>query len=71
MCSSFTVRQHIFQIIGWPCCKTLHPAVHGGILANRNKPQHLKELSKQRIDLIDMGNIINAIHCNKLFQTLM
>lgn len=34
--------------------KTLHPAVHGGILADRNKPQHLNELSEQHIDLIDM-----------------
>lgn len=34
--------------------KTLHPAVHGGILANRNKPEHLEQLSEQHIDLIDM-----------------
>lgn len=34
--------------------KTLHPAVHGGILADRNKPQHLAQLNEQQIDLIDM-----------------
>ncbi|AUJ52739.1 bifunctional phosphoribosylaminoimidazolecarboxamide formyltransferase/IMP cyclohydrolase [Staphylococcus hominis subsp. hominis] len=34
--------------------KTLHPAVHGGILADRNKPEHLEQLSEQQIDLIDM-----------------
>lgn len=34
--------------------KTLHPAVHGGILADRNKPKHLEQLSEQHIDLIDM-----------------
>ena len=34
--------------------KTLHPAVHGGILADRNKQQHLNEISEQQIDLIDM-----------------
>lgn len=34
--------------------KTLHPAVHGGILADRNKPEHLEQLSEQHIDLIDM-----------------
>lgn len=34
--------------------KTLHPAVHGGILADRNKPEHLEHLSEQHIDLIDM-----------------
>ena len=34
--------------------KTLHPAVYGGILADRNKPEHLEQLSEQHIDLIDM-----------------
>ena len=34
--------------------KTLHPAVHGGILADRNKPEHLAQLKEQHIDLIDM-----------------
>ncbi len=34
--------------------KTLHPAVHGGILAGRDKPEHLEQLSEQHIDLIDM-----------------
>ena len=34
--------------------KTLHPAIHGGILADRNKPEHLEQLSEQHIDLIDM-----------------
>ncbi len=34
--------------------KTLHPAVHGGILARRDLPQHLAELAKNRIEPIDM-----------------
>ena len=34
--------------------KTLHPAVHGGILAKRNLSQHLTELSKNHIEAIDM-----------------
>lgn len=34
--------------------KTLHPAVHGGILADRDKPEHLEQLKGQNIDLIDM-----------------
>ncbi|ARJ51514.1 bifunctional phosphoribosylaminoimidazolecarboxamide formyltransferase/IMP cyclohydrolase [Staphylococcus lutrae] len=34
--------------------KTLHPAVHGGILADRDKPEHLEQLNQQNIDLIDM-----------------
>ena len=27
--------------------KTLHPKIHGGILAKRNVPDHLKELKKK------------------------
>ena len=34
--------------------KTLHPAVHGGILADRDKSEHLDQLKEQDIDLIDM-----------------
>ncbi|MFW3532988.1 bifunctional phosphoribosylaminoimidazolecarboxamide formyltransferase/IMP cyclohydrolase [Staphylococcus caprae] len=34
--------------------KTLHPAVHGGILADRDKEAHLNQLREQHIDLIDM-----------------
>ena len=34
--------------------KTLHPAVHGGILARRDLPQHLAELAKNHSETIDM-----------------
>ncbi|MDS3989630.1 bifunctional phosphoribosylaminoimidazolecarboxamide formyltransferase/IMP cyclohydrolase [Staphylococcus capitis] len=34
--------------------KTLHPAVHGGVLADRDKQEHLDQLNEQHIDLIDM-----------------
>jgi phosphoribosylaminoimidazolecarboxamide formyltransferase/IMP cyclohydrolase len=34
--------------------KTLHPAVHGGILARRDLPQHLSEVSQHHIELIDI-----------------
>ncbi len=34
--------------------KTLHPAVHGGILARRDLPQHLSQLTQNHIELIDM-----------------
>lgn len=34
--------------------KTLHPAIHGGILAKRNLPQHLDELAQNQIQTIDM-----------------
>jgi phosphoribosylaminoimidazolecarboxamide formyltransferase/IMP cyclohydrolase len=34
--------------------KTLHPAVHGGILARRDDPQHLQELEAHGIAAIDL-----------------
>ena len=34
--------------------KTLHPKIHGGILAKRNVSKHLKELKKNKINLIDL-----------------
>jgi phosphoribosylaminoimidazolecarboxamide formyltransferase/IMP cyclohydrolase len=34
--------------------KTLHPAIHGGILARRDDPSHLSQLSEQKIAPIDM-----------------
>jgi len=34
--------------------KTLHPAVHGGILAKRDLPQHLAELAQSHIETIDI-----------------
>lgn len=34
--------------------KTLHPAVHGGLLAKRNLPEHMQELEKNNIQPIDM-----------------
>ena len=34
--------------------KTLHPAVHGGILARRDLPQHLSQLAQHHIELIDI-----------------
>src|SRR5687768_18195382 len=39
--------------------KTLHPKVHGGILADRSKPEHLDDLRAQDIEPIDLvvGNL--------------
>jgi len=34
--------------------KTLHPKIHGGILANRNEPSHLADLEANGIDPIDL-----------------
>jgi phosphoribosylaminoimidazolecarboxamide formyltransferase / IMP cyclohydrolase len=34
--------------------KTLHPRIHGGILARRDKPEHLASLAEHGIPLIDL-----------------
>lgn len=34
--------------------KTLHPAIHGGLLARRDLPEHLAALKEHNIDLIDL-----------------
>ena len=34
--------------------KTLHPKIHGGILANRQLPSHIEQLAAQDIDAIDL-----------------
>jgi phosphoribosylaminoimidazolecarboxamide formyltransferase/IMP cyclohydrolase len=34
--------------------KTLHPAVHGGLLARRDVPDHMREVAEQKIPLIDL-----------------
>ncbi len=34
--------------------KTLHPAIHGGILADRSVPEHLADLKRQGIEPIDL-----------------
>src|SRR5678810_1112705 len=34
--------------------KTLHPTIHGGLLARRDKPAHMAALTQHRIDTIDL-----------------
>lgn len=34
--------------------KTLHPKIHGGLLARRDKPDHMAAAEKQGIDMIDL-----------------
>ncbi len=34
--------------------KTLHPKIHGGLLALRDNPEHMKAVKEHGIDLIDM-----------------
>jgi phosphoribosylaminoimidazolecarboxamide formyltransferase/IMP cyclohydrolase len=49
----------ISDITGFPECldgrvKTLHPAVHGGILAMRDKKEHMKQIADLGIETIDI-----------------
>ena len=49
----------VSEITGFPeildgRVKTLHPMVHGGILARRNLPAHMEELAKNKIATIDL-----------------
>ncbi|MDD4564046.1 MAG: bifunctional phosphoribosylaminoimidazolecarboxamide formyltransferase/IMP cyclohydrolase [Eubacteriales bacterium] len=49
----------ISEVTDFPECldgrvKTLHPAVHGGILAMRDNPDHMKQLENLKIETIDI-----------------
>lgn len=49
----------VSQITGFPECldgrvKTLHPAVHAGILAKRDNKEHMEQLQQQQIETIDL-----------------
>ena len=49
----------ISDVTGFPECldgrvKTLHPAVHGGILARRDKEEHMKQIKALDIETIDI-----------------
>jgi len=51
--------KEVSQITGFPemldgRVKTLHPAIHGGILARRDLPRHMEELRTHGIEPIDM-----------------
>ena len=51
--------QDVSAVTGFPeimdgRVKTLHPAIHGGLLARRDKPDHLAALETHNIGLIDM-----------------
>jgi phosphoribosylaminoimidazolecarboxamide formyltransferase/IMP cyclohydrolase len=56
--SGLAVRD-VAEVTGFPemmhgRVKTLHPRIHGGILARRDVPQHLEELDKHGIPPIDL-----------------
>lgn len=50
---------NISDVTGFPECldgrvKTLHPKVHGGLLAIRNNPEHMNQIKELGIETIDM-----------------
>jgi len=47
--------------------KTLHPKVHGGLLALRDNPEHMKQLAAHDIGLIDMV-VVNLYPFEKVTQ---
>lgn len=49
----------VSEITGFPECldgrvKTLHPAIHAGLLAMRNNPSHMEQLADLNIETIDI-----------------
>ncbi len=51
--------QEVADVAGFPeilggRVKTLHPAIHGGILARRDDPEHMEQLERHGITPIDM-----------------
>ena len=51
--------QQVSDLTGFPeildgRVKTLHPRIHGGLLARRDSPEHMEELGKQGIEAIDL-----------------
>ena len=51
--------QKVSDLVGFPeildgRVKTLHPRVHGGLLARRDRPEHMAELAREGIDAIDI-----------------
>jgi phosphoribosylaminoimidazolecarboxamide formyltransferase/IMP cyclohydrolase len=55
----------IAEVIGFPeildgRVKTLHPAIHGGLLARRDLPEHMQALTEHGIEPIDL--IVNNLY---------
>ncbi|MDE4992709.1 bifunctional phosphoribosylaminoimidazolecarboxamide formyltransferase/IMP cyclohydrolase, partial [Francisella tularensis subsp. holarctica] len=54
--------------------KTLHPLFHGGILADRDNPEHLDAMRKNHIGQIDMvvvnlDPVVNTVQAGADFDT--
>ncbi|HEX5369980.1 MAG TPA: bifunctional phosphoribosylaminoimidazolecarboxamide formyltransferase/IMP cyclohydrolase, partial [Dehalococcoidia bacterium] len=55
----------VAEVIGFPeildgRLKTLHPAIHGALLARRDKPEHLSQLAEHGIEAIDL--VVNNLY---------
>ena len=68
---------NISDVTGFPeICdgrvKTLHPKVHGGLLARRDDPNHLKALRENGIEFIDMAsNRIDSAKSARFTATML
>jgi phosphoribosylaminoimidazolecarboxamide formyltransferase/IMP cyclohydrolase len=56
---SGVIVREVAEVTGFPemldgRVKTLHPRIHGGILARRDRPEHMGALREHRIDPIDL-----------------
>src|SRR3990172_9169601 len=47
--------------------KTLHPKIHGGLLALRDNPEHMRQIQQHGIGLIDMV-VVNLYPFEKVIQ---
>ncbi len=64
--------QEVSEYTGFPemldgRVKTLHPKIHGGLLALRDNPEHMKQLAAHDIGLIDMV-VVNLYPFEKTIQ---
>jgi len=64
--------QEVSEYTGFPemldgRVKTLHPKIHGGLLALRENPEHMKQLAHHQIGLIDMV-VVNLYPFEKAIQ---
>lgn len=63
---------NVSDVTGFPECldgrvKTLHPMIHGGLLALRDNPEHMRTLSEQGITPIDIA-VINLYPFRKTIE---
>ncbi len=64
--------KEVAEVTGFPemldgRVKTLHPVIHGGLLALRDNPEHMKQIKEHKITPIDMV-VINLYPFEKVIQ---